>query len=199
MPNLDKVAFHEVSHVITAKLFEDYVILSRVTLSTDEVDNEMALAGTDAGTCIRTKAGVNRSCDAYAIIVWAGFIGQNIYLNDRDFICKKKFDIMNNPNILDTGLISGDLKIFNALKETNSKNKNMTTIQYQEWCLKFLIEYLTGEKVWYWIRQLAKELMSKPNLTLETEELNSFFESSGYGAFVRSVKDTVASSLGLDR
>ena len=189
--------YHECGHTILAKLFEDYLELEGVTLSPGKVLEGNALEGTGAGTNIKLKRFNSEGQDAFAIMLLAGFVGQNIFLRGREHILMMRQEFVNNPDKFTKDFCSGDWQLFQFEAAGNALARKIDTVEYLRFCLRFLVDFLCDEKIWKIVEKLAIKIKSQTDLTLKKDQLGLFFKSTGLNDYLNEIKPALFSTLGF--
>ena len=136
MTNIDikRVCIHECCHAIIARLFRQKIKIEKVVVNADSVMN-----GEDNGTLYINGPLLNDEQDhtALAITLFAGVIGENMYLQGADAIRDRKGEIIADNTIIDWLFAGGDISSFRD-------NAYVFTLFYQidgdklkEFCLRF--------------------------------------------------------------
>ncbi|TMI65553.1 MAG: hypothetical protein E6H07_06450 [Bacteroidetes bacterium] len=178
MTNIDikRVCIHECCHAIIARLFRQKIKIEKVVVNADSVMN-----GEDNGTLYINGPLLNDEQDhtALAITLFAGVIGENMYLQGADAIRDRKGEIIADNTIIDWLFAGGDISSFRD-------NAYVFTLFYQidgdklkEFCLRFLIDFLSNKEVWSMVEKLCDELLKADDLKLSEEELESAFRQIG--------------------
>jgi hypothetical protein len=178
MTNYDikRICIHECSHAIVARLFRQRITMEALVVSTALVKN-----GQDLGTLHIRQYGLNdvQNYTALAITLLAGVVGENIYLLGPEVIKQKKEEVVANDRILDWLSGGGDIPSFEYNAFAFRIEYCIDEKKLKEFCLRFLIDFLSDKDIWYLVEKLCDEVLKKDDLKLSEEELESVFEQIG--------------------
>ena len=183
MINIDirRVCIHECCHAVVARLFRQRMTIEKVVVNADSVLN-----GEDNGTLYINGPLLNDEQDhtALAITLFAGVIGENMYLQGTNSIRDRKEEIIADNTIMDWLFAGGDISSFRD-------NAYVFTLFYQidrdklkESCLRFLIDFLSNEEIWFMVQKLCDQLPKTNDLELGEEDLESVFRQIGLDALL---------------
>lgn len=175
------IAIHEASHAVVAKFFEEYLILSEVTLTNQNMSSKNSLEGTLAGTLIRSNGDTINHGNATCYMLWAGFIGENIYRNGWDFVCHNLNAISEDPNKFDAKNADGDNKLFNKIL---SEFPLIERLKLRHKAFRFLIFFFQNEAVWNCVMSVADNVFNKNNQTLTIQELEVIFDNPDFADYL---------------
>jgi hypothetical protein len=130
-------------------------------------------------------------------IVWlAGIVGNSIENTSFKQIMQEKEILLKDPSLLDWSLAGVDKDQFDNNKTHVERQHQVDPGKFQEFCLGFVMDFLTDEEVWPFVEELADHLLSKPDLTLTRDELNAFFTESGVDAMLEKKRTNLVERLG---
>jgi len=175
MDPLRKIAIHEASYAIVARLFQDYLDLKQVTICRKMLTAEADPTKIDAANSGHMKRFDPEAFMAYGITNLAGIIGQNIATEGREAFAARKQEILDNPNTLDTEWGGKDLPDFRNNLLVNRHRYNMEESDYHQFCIGFLIDYLTIPQVWDAVEKFADALIDQADEKMGEQVLTSFF------------------------
>jgi len=116
---------------------------------------------------------------ALAITYLAGVVGENMYLMGVDTIKEKNEEIIADNNVMDWSMAGGDSPSFEHVASFFSLLYMADGNKLKEFCLRFLITFLSEKEVWSFVEQLCFELLKNEDLKLSEEELESVFMQIG--------------------
>ncbi len=178
MTNFDikRVCIHECCHAVVARLFRQRMTIEKVVVNADS-----AMNCEDNGTLYINGPRLDNDQDhtALAITLFAGVIGENMYLQGADTIRDRKDEIIADNTIIDWKYAGGDISAYN-------NNAYVFTLFYQidgdklkEFCIRFLIDFLGKDEIWSKVEQLSDELLKAIDLKLSGEGLEFAFRKIG--------------------
>ena len=175
-------AYHEASHAIVAKYFDNYLVLQSITISQQNLQNKDShpLDGGELHIIVFNKK--DDCIQGLFCSFLASLIGQNIYLESAAAIKSQKSKIINDPNILDLRGTSGDIELYKSTFKSlvEGEYDTQAEIYQRNQCLEFLIDFLCLDKIWNFVHQLANALINSLNKSLSNSELEDIFKTSGY-------------------
>lgn len=178
MNNIDtkRICIHECCHAVVARLFRQRITIEALVVSTD-----LGKEGQDLGTLHIRRYGYNdfQTYTQLAITLLAGVVGENIYLLGTDVIKQKKEEIVANDRILDWLSGGGDIPSFQYNAFGFRIEYCIDEDKLKEFCLRFLIDFLSDKNIWNLVEKLCDELLKTVDLKLTEEELESVFEQIG--------------------
>ena len=178
MTNIDikRVCIHECSHGVVTRLFRQ-----RMTIEGIVVNRGLVEKGQDQGALNLRGPGLSGEQDfvGLAITYLAGVVGENIFLLGVDAIKAKKEEIVADNKIMDWSMAGGDLPSFHNTAFAFRIEYEIDENKLKEFCLRFLIDFLTDNEVWSMVDKLCDELLKKDDLKLSEEELESVFTEIG--------------------
>jgi hypothetical protein len=178
MPSIDikRVCIHECCHALVARLFHN-----RVAIESIIVYRDLGSIGQDQGALNIRSSSLRDKQDytALATTLLAGVVGENIYLLGTDRIKEKKEEIISDEKILDWLFAGGDINSFRHNAFAFRIEYGIDEGKLKEFCLRFLIDFLSDKEVWTMVEKLSDELLKKDELKLCEEELESLFGQIG--------------------
>jgi hypothetical protein len=188
MNNIDikRICVHECCHAIVARLFRQ-----RLAIGELEVSKHLVKQGQDQGALNVIGPSLNDEEDftALAITLLAGVVGDNMYLQDRNAIRAKSEEIIANNAIMDWRFAGGDLYMFSNTALVFSIEYQIDQNKFKGFCLRFLIDFLSKDEVWYMIEKLCDKLLKKDDLKLSENELKSIFGQNGLDTILDSKRE----------
>lgn len=185
MPGIDikRVCIHECSHAVAARLFRE-----RISIEGIIVNRDLVTIGHDQGVSNINGPLLNdeQDCTALAITLFAGVVGENIYLLGRDTIKERKEEIIVDNKIMDWSFAGGDLSYFVNNAFVFRLCYQLDEHKLKEFSLRFLIDFLGDKEIWSMVEKLCDELLKKDNLMLSEDELESTFGQIGFDALLNS-------------
>lgn len=194
MNNIDmkRVCVHECCHAIVARLFRERLSIEELVVNKHLLEQSQDLGALNVkGPRLIDE----QDFTALAITLLAGVVGENMYLVGRDAITKKREEIIADNTIMDWLFAGGDkfsflnTSLFFSLEYQIDQNK------LKEFCLRFLIDFLSKDEVWYMIEKLCDELLKKDDLKLSENELKSIFGQKGLDAILDSKREEYLKQL----
>ena len=183
MTNIDikRVCIHECCHGVVARLF-----CHRMAIEGIVVNRGLVEKGQDQGALNLRGPGLSDEQDfaELAITYLAGVVGENIFLRGIDTIKAKKEEIIADNKIMDWSMAGGDLPSFHYTAFAFRIEYGIDEYKLKEYCLRFLIDFLTNNEVWSMVEKLCDELLKKDDLKLSEEELESIFAEIGLDALL---------------
>lgn len=183
----ERLAVHEASHAVVAKLFEDQLYLRSLTIA------EQSIVDRNSGGVPRLgMIGVEPKGDTWvapSIVSLAGMVGETIATQLPAKVMQLKEMIILEPHKhIDTLLGGGDFDIFYKDASQNARHYG-TEKDYEMLCLRFLIDFLCNDSVWPIVQQLKGAVLKKENLTLNEQELDALFETTSYTTYIKEQKE----------
>ncbi|MGZ5134958.1 MAG: hypothetical protein ACXWCG_07405, partial [Flavitalea sp.] len=132
---------------------------------------------------------------ALAITLLAGVVGENIYLLGTDAIKEKKEEIVADNNIMDWLSAGGDIPSFQNIASVFSLFYQIDEYKLKEFCLRFLIDFLSEKEIWSMVEKLADELFEKDDMKLSEEGLKSSFGQIGLDALLDNKREEYLKQL----
>ena len=178
MTNIDikRICIHECCHAVVARLFCERIAIEGII-----VNRDLVKIGHDQGALnIRSSSrGDKQDYIALATTLLAGAVGENIYLLGTETIKRKKEKIIIDDKILDWVFAGGDISSFHYNAFAFRIEYGIDEYKLKEWCLRFLIDFLSDKEVWSMVEKLCDELLQMDDLKLSEEELKSIFWQIG--------------------
>lgn len=185
----ERLAIHEASHAVVAKLFEDQLYLRSLTIanqSTAEADSNAGLRLGMIGVEPKGATWVSPS-----VVSLAGMVGETIATHSQAQVFQMKEVIIREPHThIDKLLGGGDFEIFQKDAAVNARNYG-TESDYEALCLSFLIDFLCSDSVWPVVEQLKEAVLKKESLTLYAQELDDLFQLTGYTAYINQNRNNL--------
>ena len=116
---------------------------------------------------------------ALAITLLAGVVGENMHLVGTDVIREKKEKIIADTTIMDWLFAGGDISLFLNNAFVFNLCYQIDEYKLKEFCLRFLIDFLSNKEVWSMAEKLCDELLKKDDLKLSEAELEFVFREIG--------------------
>jgi len=183
MTNVDikRICIHECCHAVVARLFRQRMAMEELVVNT-----RLVKAGEDLGALNIRGPRLDDEQDyaALAITLLAGVIGENIYLLGTDAIKEKKEEIVVDNNIIDWTSGGGDVPAFQNVAFMFSLVYLTDGNKLKEFCLRFLIDFLSDKEVWSMVELLCYEGLRKKNLKLNEKELECVFKKISLDALL---------------
>lgn len=192
--DIKRVGVHECSHAIAARLF-----CQRLAIEELAVCKHLVKQGQDQGA-LKVKGprlDNEQNFTALAITLLAGVVGENMYLQGRDAIRKKSEEIIADDINMDWRFAGGDIFMFSNTAFVFSLEYQIDQNKFKEFCLRFLIDFLSKDEVWYMVEKLCDELLKKDDLKLSENELESIFGQKGLDAILDSNRKEYLKQLPL--
>ncbi len=141
------------------------------------VNKDLVRKGQDNGTLHVRGPILNNEQDYtfLAITLFAGVVGENMYLVGTESIRDRKEEIIADNTIMDWLFAGGDISLFLNIAFVFKLGYNIDEYKLKEFCLRFLIDFLSNKEVWCMVEKLCEQLMKKDDLKLNEEELESIF------------------------
>jgi hypothetical protein len=194
MTNIDikRVCIHECCHAIVARLFRQRITIEELFVNTD-----LLKKGQDLGALNVKGPRLNDEQDhtALAITLFAGVVGDNIYIVGTDAIKEKKEEIIANNTVMNWLLGGGDISSFSNNAFVFSLLYQIDEYKLKEFCLRFLIDFLSDKEIWSMVEKLCYELFKKDDLKLNEEELESIFGQIGLDALLNNKREQYLKQL----
>lgn len=194
MSNIDikRVCIHESCHAVVARLF-----CKRMTIEGIVVNRDLVRKGEDQGALNLRGPWLNDEQDytALAITYLAGVVGENTYLLGTDAIKEKKDEIIADNKIMDWSSAGGDIPSFQFNAFAFRLEYGIDEDKLKEFCLRFLIDFLSDKEIWSLVEKLCDELRKKNDLELSEEELEFIFEQIGLDALFDNKRDEYLKQL----
>lgn len=188
MTNIDirRVCIHECCHAVVARLFRERMAIEGVV-----VQKELVEKGHDNGTLDVRGPLLNNEQDytALAVTLFAGVVGENMHLLGPDIIKEKKEEIIADNTILDWLFAGGDISLFLNNAFVFNLSYQIDEYKLKEFCLRFLIDFLSNKEVWSMVEKLCDELLKKDDLKLTEEELEASFVQIGLDALLNNKRE----------
>ena len=147
-----------------------------------------------AGNTVSMKSTEPEALISCALVLWAGFMGQNIYTKGDSWIKQNRIAIIINPFQLKTAGTAGDLNYLNIIVTLLKPNEPSTYYNnLRDYCLRILINTLTNSQIWKFVKLLADELLA--NKTLSGLELENFYIQSGFNSFLSNSKQSLITNM----
>lgn len=174
--DIKRVCIHECSHAIVARLFAPRISIEKIV-----VNAEFVKQGQDQGALHVKGPLFNDEQDytALAITLFAGLVGENMYLLGKDIIKEREEEIMKDNTVLDWLFAGGDTIAFRNNAVVFHLIHQIDEYRLKEFSLRFLINFLNHNEIWVMVEKLCDELQKKDDLTLNEEELESVFTKIG--------------------
>lgn len=188
MMNIDikRVCIHECSHAIVARLFRHKITIEKIVVNAELVEQDQ-----DQGT-LHVKGPLledEQDYTALAMTLFAGVVGENMYLSGRHAIKDRKEEIITNNTIMDWKFAGGDIFSFRNNSFVFNLIYQIDQYKLHEFCLRFLIDFLSKEEVWSMVEKLCDKLLKKNDLKLSEDELESIFKQIGLDAVLDSKRN----------
>jgi hypothetical protein len=179
--NIKRVCIHECCHAVVARLFRQTITIEELIVNADLIEK-----GQDLGTLNVKGLGLNDEQDyaALAITLFAGVVGENMYLLGTDAIRERKEEIIADNTIMDWLFAGGDISSFSNTAFAFRLCYQIDAYKLKEFCLRFLIDFLSNKEVWSMVEKLCDELLKADDLKLSEEELESIFRQIGLNALL---------------
>jgi len=188
MNNIDirRVCVHECCHAIVARLFRQRLAIEELI-----VHKHLLKEGQDRGALNVKGPRLNDEQDftALAITLFAGVVGENMYLMGRGAIREKREEIIADNTIMDWLFAGGDISLFSNNAFVFSLLYQIDEYKLKEFCLRFLIDFFSNTEVWYMVEKLCDELLKKDDLKLSENELESIFGQKGWDAILDNKRE----------
>lgn len=107
-------------------------------------------------------------------------------MEGRDVLLARKAEILANPNLLDTEFGGKDMPEFRNNLIVNAPRYDLGDSDYEVFCIKFLIDFLTIPEVWDAVEKFADTILEKADEKMDEQALSEFFDSSGYDDFLKT-------------
>ncbi|MGB8191729.1 MAG: hypothetical protein WCF67_07420 [Chitinophagaceae bacterium] len=183
MTNIDikRVCIHECCHAVVARLFRQTITIEELV-----VNAHLVKKGQDIGT-LSVKGPLlddEQDYTALAITLFAGVVGENMYLLGTDAIRERKGEIIADNTIMDWLFAGGDISLFLNNAYVFRLCYQIDEVKLKGFCLRFLIDFLSNKEVWSMVEKLCDELLKADDLKLSEEELESVFRRIGLDALL---------------
>ncbi len=194
MNNIDvkRVCIHECCHAIVARLFRQRMSIEQLVVNKDSVKK-----GLDNGTLYVKGPSLNNEQDytLLAISLYAGVVGENMYLVGTDSIRERKEEIIADNTIMDWLFAGGDISLFLNNAFVFKLCYNIDEYKLKEFCLRFLIDFLSNKEVWCMVEKLCEQLMEKHDLKLNEEELETAFRQIQLDELLDNIREQYLNQL----
>jgi hypothetical protein len=190
--DIRRVCVHECSHAIVARLFRQ-----RLTIDELVVSKHLVKLGQDQGALNVNGPRLDdeQNFTALAITLLAGVVGENMYLQSRDAINTKSEKIIADNTIIDWRFAGGDIIMFSSTAFAFSLDYQIDQNKLKGFCLRFLIDFLSKDEVWYMVEKLCDELLKKDDLKLSENELEAIFRQKGFDVILDSKREEYLKQL----
>lgn len=190
--DIKRICIHECCHAIVARLFREKMTIEQLVVNADIVSNDQ-----DNGTLHIRGSILNNEQDytAYAITLLAGVVGENIHLLGTDVIKQKKEEILVNDKILDWLSGGGDIPSFQHNAFAFRIEYCIDEDKLKEFCLRFLIDFLSDKDTWGMVEKLCDELFHKDDMRLSEEEIETIFLHIGLDALLDNKREEYQQQL----
>ncbi|MEI9943954.1 MAG: hypothetical protein WDN26_06985 [Chitinophagaceae bacterium] len=170
--DIKRVCIHECCHAVVARLFRQRMTIEKLVMDVDLIEKDQ-----DLGTLHVNGPRLSDEQDytALAITLFAGVVGENVYLLGTDGIREKKEEIIADNTIMDWLSAGGDISSFSDTAFAFRLCYQIDVYKLKEFCLRFLIDFLSNREVWSMVEKLYDELLKSNDLKLHKEELESAF------------------------
>jgi hypothetical protein len=185
--DIKRVCIHECCHAVVARLFRQRMSMDGLVVNTGLIKG-----GEDHGVLNVNGPPLRDEHDftALAITLLAGVVGENIYLLGIDEIQHKKEEIIADNKIMNWSMAGGDLPSFHYTAFAFRIQYGIDEYKLKEFCLGFLIDFLTDIQIWCTVEKLCDELFKKKkwfkkkDLKLSEKELEAAFKQIGLDALL---------------
>ena len=188
MNNIDikRVCVHECCHAIVARLFRQRLSIEELVVNTRLLKQSQDLGALNVNGPLLDD---EQDFAALAITLLAGVVGENVYLMGTDAIGEKKEEIIADNTMMDWLFAGGDIVMFWNTAFGFSIEFQIDQNKLKEFCLRFLIDFLSQDEVWYTVEKLCDELLKKDDLKLNENELECIFRQIGLDAILDNKRE----------
>jgi len=194
MTNIDikRVCYHECSHAIVARLFKQKLTIEQLFVNTNLVPE-----GQDIGALNVKGPRLDDEQDytALAITLLAGVVGDNMYMVGIEAVKEKKEDIIADNTVLNWLLGGGDISLFLNNAYVFSLLYQINEYKLKEFCLRFLIDFLSDKEIWSMVEKLCDKLFHKDDMRLSEEEMDAIFVQIGLDAILNDKREEYQKQL----
>ena len=190
--DIKRVCIHECCHAVLARLFCQRMAMEGVVVNRNLVEK-----GQDQGALHLRGPRLEHEQDftALAVTLLAGVVGENMYLQGTNLIKDKKDEIIADNTIMDWLLAGGDLPSFQDTAFAFRLEYFIDENKLKEFCLRFLIDFLSNKEVWSMVEKLCDELLKADDLKLTEEELEYKFGQIGLDALLENRSEEILKQL----
>jgi hypothetical protein len=184
---LHKRSRHEASHAVVGRFFSHYLIVNSISLDAKShhlnVEDSQIMGGV-VNISVK-KLNDKPSIQALIFALWAGFIGQNIFLYGAEKIGNCRKDIYKDPNNWYLEGCDLDYKKIMQLTPYVIEGTDLQPAVHHVHSYRFLIEFFVDKGGWKYVEALARILEETQDRLVEKDELDQIFKQIGFLRFLR--------------
>jgi len=188
MPNIDikRVCMHECCHAVVARLFRRRLAIEGIVVNRDLLKESQDLGALNVRG---PRLDDEQDYTSLAITLFAGVVGDNMSMVGVDAIKEKKEAIVVDNTIMDWILAGSDISMFLNNAFVFSLSYSIDEYKLKEFCLRFLIDFLSNKEIWFMVEKLNYKLLNKPDMKLSEKELEFIFGQIGLDALLDNKRE----------